>query len=51
MFGKGLPTHALLHIPGRVGVALVTLAQVRGAGVLTEAMVTTDGLIHTLVDF
>lgn len=49
-FGKGLPTHASRHVPGGVGVALVTLAQVRGVGVLTEAMVTTDGLVHTLVD-
>jgi len=47
---KGLPTHASRHVPGGVGVTLVTLAQVRGVGVLTEAVVTTDGLVHTLVD-
>ena len=46
----GVPTDASGGLPGGVGVALVTLAVVGGVRVLTEAVVSTDGLVHTLVD-
>ena len=50
MVKRGVPTDAAGGLPGGVGVALVTLAEVGGVRVLTEAMVSTDGLVHTLVD-
>ena len=46
----GEHTNTSAHISGRVGVALVTLAAEGAICVLTEAMVPTDGFIHTLIN-
>lgn len=44
----GLPTNASRHVPGGVGVALVTMAEVRGVRVLAEAVGAADGLVGAL---